>query len=369
MNTKKRYFMFARMLWRSVSRFGRAASALVAIIVAAAAATAMLNLFVDVQAKLHTEFRRYGANIIVASRDGQELPDDALRKVRSIIGNSAIAVPFSYVVARTNSGQPVVVGGTDLAAAQQLNSWWSVTAWPKAPGQALLGNRAVHALGINGQPFALNFRGKAIQLTPAGSLQTGASEDSRIYIAQTDFENWTGIRASTIQVAIPGPSQEINSAVARLSQALPATDVQPVRQITEGEADVLAKTRSTMFYSAILIIGTAVLCLFTTLVGWVYERRRDFALMKALGSSTITINSLFAAEAISLGIIGALLGYAAGVGIAAWIGRVNFHAAIVPRWNVLPPILLGSIVLSLVSTVVPILLLRRVQPANILRGE
>jgi putative ABC transport system permease protein len=361
--------MFARMLWRSMSRFGRASSALVAIIVAAAAATAMLNLFVDVQAKLHNEFRRYGANVVVASKDGQSLPDNALSKAQSIAGSGAIVVPFSYVVARTNSGQPVVVGGTDLEAARQLNSWWSATAWPNAPGQALVGSRAAHALGLSRQPFALNFHGKTMHLTPAGALQTGAAEDSRIYISQSDFENWTGIRASTIQIAIPGSAQEISNTIAKLSQALRAADVQPVRQITEGEANVLGKTRSTMLYSAILIIGTAVLCLFTTLMGWVYERRRDFALMKALGSSTVTINSLFAAEAVSLGVAGALIGYVVGVGIAAWIGRVNFHAAIVPRWNVLPPVLLGSIALSLISTVVPILLLRRVQPANILRGE
>ena len=45
--------MFLRMLVRAaVLRRGRAASALLAMVVAAAVATAMLNLYVDVQAKL-----------------------------------------------------------------------------------------------------------------------------------------------------------------------------------------------------------------------------------------------------------------------------------------------------------------------------
>ena len=45
--------MFVRMLLRAaVLRRGRAASALFAMVVAAAVATAMLNLYVDVQAKL-----------------------------------------------------------------------------------------------------------------------------------------------------------------------------------------------------------------------------------------------------------------------------------------------------------------------------
>src|SRR5581483_3514380 len=50
--------MFVRMLLRAaVLRRGRAASALFAMVVAAAVATAMLNLYVDVQAKLQREFR------------------------------------------------------------------------------------------------------------------------------------------------------------------------------------------------------------------------------------------------------------------------------------------------------------------------
>ena len=67
--------MFLRMLVRAaVLRRGRAASALLAMVVAAAVATAMLNLYVDVQAKLRREFRKYGANVVVVARDGQNLP-------------------------------------------------------------------------------------------------------------------------------------------------------------------------------------------------------------------------------------------------------------------------------------------------------
>src|SRR6185369_11167747 len=78
--------MFLRMLWRAaVRRRGRAASALLAMIVAAATATAMLNLYGDVQGKLNKEFRSYGANIVVIAKDGQALPADAVQRVRSAL--------------------------------------------------------------------------------------------------------------------------------------------------------------------------------------------------------------------------------------------------------------------------------------------
>src|SRR6202049_4759145 len=71
--------MFLRMLVRAaVLRRGRAASALFAMVVAAAVATAMLNLYVDVQGKLRREFRNYGANIVVVGREGASLPPDGL---------------------------------------------------------------------------------------------------------------------------------------------------------------------------------------------------------------------------------------------------------------------------------------------------
>src|SRR5436190_21573215 len=116
--------MFLRMLVRAaVLRRGRAASALLAMVVAAAVATAMLNLYVDIQAKLRGEFRKYGANIVVVARDGQALPSDTLTTVKSVAGSS-LAVPFAYAVARTADGRSVVVAGTDLEQAQKLNGTW-----------------------------------------------------------------------------------------------------------------------------------------------------------------------------------------------------------------------------------------------------
>src|ERR1019366_101290 len=79
--------MFARMLLRAaVLRRRRAASALLAMIVAAAVATAMMNLYVDVQAKLRTEFRNYGANVVIVGKAGQSLSADAMAKVESVLG-------------------------------------------------------------------------------------------------------------------------------------------------------------------------------------------------------------------------------------------------------------------------------------------
>jgi len=407
--------MFLRMLIRAaVLRRGRAASALFALVVAAAVATAMLNLYVDVQAKLRREFRNYGANIIVVGKDGTSLPSDALSQVDSTITGRGIAAPFAMVVARTSDGQPIVVAGTDFDRVRQLDRWWKVSEWPSeiptsaAKGAAemghpgpndphfsqnqgeveypavptlpaenaarmghpgLIGVRALAVVAPKNQLFDLSFQGRTIHLTPAGTVQTGAAEDSRIYLPLADFVAWTGVQPSTIEVAANGSPAEVTAIMNQLAQAIPAADVRPVRQIMEGEARVLGKTRATLLAAAALIILTAALCVLSTLMGWVFDRRRDFAIMKALGASDRLLNGFFTAEAAALGATGAAIGFALGIGIAAWIGRANFHAAVLPRFSVLPLVLAGSMAVTLVAAIVPISLLRRVQPAVILRGE
>jgi putative ABC transport system permease protein len=380
--------MFVRMLVRAaVLRRGRAASALFAMVVAAAVATAMLNLYVDVQAKLRREFRNYGANIIVVGKDGASLPADALRQAETVVAGRGVVAPFALVVARTSDGQSIVVAGADFDRVRQLDRWWSVSNWPSAVPtlrqaqgrlsraremehpQALVGVRALSVVSPKNLPFDLEFQGHTIHLTAAGTVQTGAAEDSRVYLSLPDFVSWAGVQPSTIEVAASGSPEEIAGIMNQMQQAIPEADVRPVRQIMEGEARVLGKTRATLLAAAALIILTAALCVLSTLMGWVFDRRRDFAIMKALGASDRLLNGFFAAEAAALGAIGAVIGFVLGIGIAAWIGRANFHAPVVPRFSVLPFVLAGSIVVTLLSAILPISLLRRVQPAVILRGE
>src|ERR1700760_1369699 len=107
--------MFVRMVLRAaILRRGRAASALFAMVVAAAVATAMLNLYVDVQAKLRREVRNYGADILLVGKGGASLPAGALAHVDSVLAGHGVAAPFGMVVARSVEGQAIVVAGTDF---------------------------------------------------------------------------------------------------------------------------------------------------------------------------------------------------------------------------------------------------------------
>src|SRR5882724_8908795 len=170
--------MFLRMLIRAaVLRRGRAASALFAMVIAAAVATAMMNLYVDVQAKLRTEFRKYGANAVVVAKENQSLPEDALTKIEAALGGKTLAVPFSYAVARTKDGQSVVVVGTDFFRARQLNHWWNVSHWPNAaPFAEVSANTTPAAVA---QPAAPKGRKNAAHGASPGVAQTTLAPEGR----------------------------------------------------------------------------------------------------------------------------------------------------------------------------------------------
>jgi putative ABC transport system permease protein len=359
--------MFLRLVLRSaLIKRGRTLTTLLAIAVASGAATAMLTLYAGVDAKLHREFRAYGANVVMT---GSALSTKDVAAAERVVGTNGTLAPFAYVVAKTDSGAPVVVAGTDFTRVQTIDRWWSVTAWPAHPGEALVGQRALSAIFGDKKTVALNYGDRRLTVTAAGVLKTGGDEDSRIYIALDDFDPWAQTPLSSIEVSVSGSASDVDTTMQKLAAALPQAKVEPVRQLVEAEGRVLTKARAALLASVLIIIVTAVLCLLATLTASVLERRKDFAVMKALGGSQGAVNRLFAAEAAALGVVGSLAGYALGTIAAAAVGRANFHATIAPEWSALPSVVAGTVLVALFAAMLPMTFLRQVEPASMLRGE
>ena len=87
------------------------------------------------------------------------------------------------------------------------------------------------SFGVQGKPLALSFQARTMQLNPVGTLQTGAAEDSRIYISLADFSEWTRVLYSTVEISASGSPEEISATIQRLTQALPGAEVRAVRTL------------------------------------------------------------------------------------------------------------------------------------------
>lgn len=372
----KRWSLLLRMVFRAAwVRKDRALTILISAAVVAAIASAALTVYLDLDEKLSHEFRGFGANVIV-NNPRAPLSQDQLNMIRQSISrhNASLAgnlrvVPVAYAIATTADGSRVVVGGTDVPAFRELNSWWSVHAENGSGTYVLLGSRAARILSPTGGAFPIAFRSRQIRLSPEIVFNSGSEDDSRIYIDLKEFTALTEAQVNTALLRIEGRPQEIQDAITALRASFPELEVKPVRQITEAETAVVGRTRSLVLAASIVIVGLVLLCMMATLTSSVLERRKDFAVMKALGASNAAVSFLFAAESAFLALAGAIAGFAVGSGLAYWIGKVNFDAAILPQPALLLPVLLGSVTIALLAATLPLQRLRGIQPAGILRGE
>ena len=360
----------SRLLLRSLShRRSRSFSALTALTVSAAVATALLTLYADLDRKLHHEFRSFGANVIVTPATGSTaLPPGALAQVRHAAGPEATLSELAFAVAITDRGTSIVAVGADFPSLRQLDRWWKLDRWPTGPADALLGSKAAQFIADE-HTVTLRYSGQPITLHGAGRITTGGDEDSRVYLPMAAFHDWTGVAPSLIEVQIPGGTEAINTALSQLRATLPSVHVDPVRQLVEGESRIVEKTHALMVGAVLVIALTVAVSVLATLSASVLERRRDFALMKALGSSQQRLNSLFLLEALALASVAVLAGWVLGSAAAWVISELNFGIGATPLLSVLLPVTLLNLVIAGLAATAPLHSLRRLEPAALLRGE
>jgi putative ABC transport system permease protein len=141
-----------------------------------------------------------------------------------------------------------------------------------------------------------------------------------------------------------------------------------VRQLAAAEGRLLERIRGLLFATVFLILLMTALGVLAAMAGLALERRRDVGLMKALGGSVRRVMRFFLAEATAVGIVGGVIGWGVGMLLSEWIGQRVFATSVTPRLIVLP-VTVGLMIAVSLAGALPLRLLGRVSPAEILRGE
>ena len=375
--------MFWRILWRLLyASRGRLVLAVLAVASGAAVCAALLNLNLDATDKLTREFRVLGANIVVSAAQGDAaatLDDGAMQQIENLhLAEVVAAAPYLYLSGLADAGQnrsAVIIAGTWFDEVARMNSWWKVDGnWVSARdnrSDCMIGEQAASRLGlIPGQSVKVHYAGRDATLRIAGIVTAGSSEDSQLFVGLPLAQELAGLgaRASLIQITARGSASEIEDAIKRLSAALPGLQVQPLRQLAQAEGRLLERIRGLLFGTVVLILALSSLGVLAAMAGLALERRRDVGMMKALGGPVRRIMRFFLAEAMAIALAGGICGFVVGIGLSEWIGERVFSVSITPRLVVLPATLALMVVVSLAGAL-PLRLLGRVRPAEILRGE
>src|SRR5882672_2586327 len=158
--------LLLRLLFKAAwVRKDRALTALISVAVVATIATAALTLYSDLEGKLSREFRGFGANVIVTKAQGN-LTADEIKQMNVALGGKGMVVPVAYAIASAADGSRVVVGGADLRAFHELNSWWSVRLVEGSGGKAWIGSRAASLFAPTNGKFNITFGRKTVETQP-----------------------------------------------------------------------------------------------------------------------------------------------------------------------------------------------------------
>jgi len=282
-------------------------------------------------------------------------------------------VPYLYAVVELR-GESVVLAGTRLDSFARLGGFEVEAGRPPAgaaPDAAWVGAAVARRFGLKpGDSLLLRYRDAFQTLRVEGILSTGAAEDNQILAALDTVARLTaGQGLNTILARADGDAAAIEQTAAALAARFPQAAVNPLRQVTEAEFRVVGRIRWVLLGTTLVVLVVTGLCVLATMTALAFERRQTIGTMKALGATNRRLALLFLSEAAVLALVASGAGFLAGLALARWVGATLFAAGVSLRWTTLPLVMAAALAIALVGTLFPLRLVRRVEPAVILRGE
>jgi putative ABC transport system permease protein len=381
------------MFWRIVRRLiaanrGRLIVILLALGAGAAVTAALLNLQIDAKKRLTTEFRTFGANVVLAPRNSGDstnttLDESVLTQLPSDWNGERVdahAALYINAVSHNEMLPPtsVMVAGVAGAGVPDAIAKGPIT--PYKSGMytimpvCIVGARAFKRIRPHG--YTGLHEGTLIRLNGDEACSSsdipasGGPEDDQLVLALPVAQRLAGMpgRISLVEMTVPGNPNSVNDFVASLQQKFPDLDVHGIRQFTEAEGKIYDRISGLLTATVAVVLILTTLCVMAAMTNVAMERKNDVGLMKAIGGATRRVLRLFLAEAATLGLIAGLIGAAAGLALSVALGKAVFGVAAQPRLIVYPVVVALTIVVA-VAGAYPLRRLAGIRPASVFRGE
>ena len=188
-------------------------------------------------------------------------------------------------------------------------------------------------------------------------------------MSQEDLERLTGESVLDVaELSVSASAQELESFCEEI-QAGGEANARLVKRVTRSEASVLGKLQALVFLVTVVVLALTMICVSTTMMAVVSERRREIGLRKALGASDRSIRNEFLGEGLFLGGLGGVMGAILGFGFAQVVSIQVFDSSITFQPLLLPVTILVSMTIAAVSCQLPIKRAVAIDPAIVLKGE
>lgn len=373
--------MYFKMIMSSLlRRRSRMLVALLAIAIGATVLSGLLTIYYDIPRQMGTVFRSYGANMIfLPSEGGVKITKEQIETIKNEIDAEKLIgfAPYIYKSAKVNE-QPYMIASTDLVNAKNNSPYWLVRGqWPSEVKEVLIGHEISKAIGLSlGDNFIVNTPKPDGNVTVneykvSGIVTTGGVEEEFIFMSLADIKKIIGYNDSfdVIECSIDGNQDYLTAIAATVSKKVAGITPRLVKRVTESQDTVLSKLQALVWIVTIIVLFLTMICVTTTMMAVVVERRKEIGLKKALGASNKSVVKDFLGEAVMLGLIGGVLGvglgylFADNVSISVFAREVSFPVRLAPFT------VIASIIITIISCLFPVRATVDVDPALVLRGE
>jgi putative ABC transport system permease protein len=288
-------------------------------------------------------------------------------------------------------------GGVFSTGVASTNPGWQVAGrwFSDDSTEAVVGANLARRAGIGaGQTLEIRAGSASSQLLVTGIISTGGQEDDAILapieIAQR-LSGKPGEYRRLLVSALTKPedafsqrdpksmnpaefdrwycSPYISSISRQIQEQLPGVNVRPIRQVAEGEGQILSRVQSLMWLVTFAALLAAALAVASTAGTTVLERTAEVALMKALGARRRLVGAFFLGEQWFMAVVGGVAGYVAGIGLAHVLGERIFGVSPSTRLILLPVILGLAAAVATAGSLLPLRKVMQLDPAPALRGK
>lgn len=369
------------MIVRSLTRRrSRMFAALLAIAIGATVLSGMLTIYLDIPRQLGREFRSYGANIVLVptGESGIMTMDDVEEAAEYLPQDKLVGItPYRYESLSINR-QPYTTAGLRFAQVAKTSPYWQVDgSWPASANEIMIGSDISEFTGITPgtqtriSGHTRDMKPFAVDMTVAGVLKTGGAEESVIFLELATLEKLMGTsgQLNLVEISLEGTQAELQEAVAEIEDNVAGVAPRLVKRVASSEATVLGKLRALIFLVTAVVMGLTLICVGTTMMTVVMERRKEIGLKKAIGAESSTIVGEFISEGAVLSITGGLVGAIAGFFFAQLISMNVFSRSVAFDYIAVPSALVAAVVVTVLACLLPVKRAAEVEPAIVLRGE